>query len=93
MKKWMPNNPYPGEQEDFDFYLPQFTSMRRAYDQGFLDGTRQGFNEGCQAQARKIVEWLWGMCDDGEHFELLQAPTSRTHCPYCMGQLRKEVGL
>ena len=44
----------------------------------------------CRAQLRKVVEWLWGDCDDATHadFGLI-----RIDCNECGHSLKEEAGL
>jgi hypothetical protein len=86
MKEWMPENPYPGGYDKQD-------TVRSAFE----EGRDQGFEDGCQQAARKIVEWL-DKLNTLKHKSLKGTADEFKHCGLGIPidtwqQLRKEVGL
>jgi hypothetical protein len=57
---------------------------------GAEDAFDYGFEEGAEAQAKKLVEWGMGICQNKEHHGL---GNCRFDCMECFKSLRKEVGV
>jgi len=49
-------------------------------------------DEQCLRQARSVVNWLYGVCDEHPR-KYVEEPTLRFDCTECMVILKKELGM
>lgn len=86
MKDWKAENPY--NPTDLDYGLSVAPLSPREME----DLCRQIFDDGCQAQAKKLVEWEDELCK--EHNKVPNLPAMpRRCCEHCWQSLKEELGL